>query len=235
MNNYQDKFDALLDPNIDEGTRKMYLAEINSNPAMKAEFESYQEAFKIANILERRTIKEEVKRIYNDVSLNPQATNQWKKMLGIVLAILALVTILYLFNSKSEPVNSHQIAAKYFTAYPDKITSMGENEINLSAYNQQNYTEALIELEGSSGYEASFYKAICHLALKEYAIAEKSLLDIESETPQSYAQAFEWYLALARIGNNKSDEALPVLDSFANNPNSNYQKDAARELLELLK
>ncbi len=235
MNNYHDKFDAILGKNIDENTRKLYLAEINANPAIRAEFESYQEVFKLANIMERRTIKEGIEAIYNDSSTNTNTPKAWKRIIGIIIAILTLLAVMYMLNSKSEPIDPPQLAAKYFTAYPDKITSMGENEINLSAYNRQKYGEALIELEGSTGYEASFYRAICHLALNDYAKAEKSLLDIKSEIPQSYTQALEWYLALAKIGNNKSEEALPILDSFANNPNSDYQKDAARELIKMLR
>ena len=235
MKSNQDKFDALLDQNIDENTRNTYLAEINANPTLKAEFESYQEVFKLANILERRTIKEDIKEIYKDGTIQNHTSKKWKKMLGITLAILTLLAILYILNSKSESVNPRQIAAKHFTAYPDKITSMGDNAINLAAYNQHNYHKALIDLEGNSGYEARFYKAICHIALKEYATAEKSLEDIKSEIPQSYSQALDWYLALAKIGNNKSAEALPILDSFANNANSNYQKEAARELIKKLK
>lgn len=235
MKNYQDIFDALLRQNIDHQTRDQYLAEIDADPELKKEFDSYQEVFKIANILERKTIKEDIRRIYKDDIVNDNPSNLWKKVVGMILGLLALLAILYMINSKSEPANPSQIAETYFTAYPDKVTSMGQNEINLSAYNRQNYTKALIELEGSTGYEANFYRAICHIALKEYAMAEQGLIDIKNDTPLSYAQAYEWYLALAKIGNNKSEEALPILNSFANNPNSNYQKNTARALLKKLK
>jgi len=235
MINYQEKFDALLSQTLDKSTENQYLEEINSDPAIKAEFESYKDAYALANILERRSIKDKIQQISDNSETVMQKSTKWKKPLLLLLSFLGLITLLYLLNSKPKQVKPTQFAEEYFSPYPDKVTSMGENTLDMGAYNRKDYSAAINIFKANEGFESRFYQAICELALKDYVSAETTLSAIQQDVPNTYSKAFEWYLAMAKIGNNKVDEAIPFLENFANSQNSNYQKEAAKELLKSLR
>jgi len=233
MKDYHDLFDQLLQGKLSESESKSLTNKIESDPKLKIEFDEYHSAFLVANLLERREIKSNVKDALKKDTIEKSGNGFWKKVLAFLLALLIISGLSYTYKSyfKTEKT-PQQYASEYFSPYPDKVTSMGENELDLSAYNNGNYTQAILDLEKTEGFEAKFYSGISHLGNQEYTKAVSVFQSVKASTPNSYKKPLQWYMALAHLGSNNTKEAKQLLEAMIADPNSNYKKDDASKILK---
>lgn len=160
-------------------------------------------------------------------------------------SVLLLVSTVWFFWDRQSEVPTEQLYAKYMEPYPNMVTPKVRGNVDadtlmavaLSLYDQEAYSEAAVLLEQIYNEEpndhAAFYLAICHLMLQK-ASTSISLLgsDLLKNSPHFSPVIVNWYLGLAFLQQNDSDQAL---DHFRFvEASSEALSDRARKIVKAL-
>jgi tetratricopeptide (TPR) repeat protein len=147
---------------------------------------------------------------------------QWWAAAAAVIIVSALAWVF--LNRKTEP---EQLFAKYYTADPGLITTMGGSDeysfdramIN---YKMGKYTEAATEWEALISLKAAndtllYFTASAYLAQKETKKAVPYYEKVAIDKNSAFSDDARWYLGLALIEENKFKEAIQWIEQ-SNHP-----------------
>lgn len=172
-------------------------------------------------------------------STNRKKTIHWKYYralaAGIVLFVLAG---LYFFIPRSSK-NNQELFQDYFVPYEDVMSVRGDDELNgaFEFYTKGNYENTIplfksYLLKHPDDANVLFYEGISELALGDTNQAVHSLEQV-TKLKSIFKEQAEWYLALAYLLANKTDQAIALLKNIAAQPEHDYQSKANDLLLKL--
>ncbi|ELR70933.1 hypothetical protein C900_03216 [Fulvivirga imtechensis AK7] len=164
-----------------------------------------------------------------------------KTILSIAAAIIIiLIPIGYLLMSDQTQQGPQELYTAYFKPYEDVISERSESsgllEQGLSAYNQENYRQAITYLEGfvkenPENNGSKTYLGIAYLASNEPEKAESILKDVTQNASGLFKEVSEWYLALAYLDLNQKNRAKDQFNNITSQPDHMYYSKA-KELLQ---
>ena len=100
-------------------------------------------------------------------------------------------------------------------------------------YNQKKYSEALTQLKNIQSPLTFEYQGLCHLQLKQYALALESFKKL-SENNDILQNKGLFYQAIVLIEMEKTYEAKTILNMIKTKPNA-FGKNESIELMKLIK
>ena len=169
----------------------------------------------------------------------PQKQSRIKSWAVSFLIALGIVSLgIFLVYSLASPPGTKLFASYYEPLDQFQWENSPQNpefEKGLTAYQGENYKEALLILEKleeeKDNPEVLFLLGLCHLALDRPEKAIPILSRIPNDSPLAGAAA--WYEGLGYLSLNKLEEAKPLLEITSEN--SSQFSERAKEILERLK
>lgn len=150
-------------------------------------------------------------------------------------AVLLLIPVYFLLKANAA---EEKLFARYFTPYENVATQSPRDPLNqaLEQYRSKNYAKALgiletMEDKGDVSDSTLFYKANVHLQLDQPREAIAALQKVPA-TSTFYEEA-QWYLALALLKNDDSEEAQEIVSKIAQKPTHPYHQQAEKLAKEL--
>lgn len=166
-----------------------------------------------------------------------------KRILSMAAAIIViLIPIGYILLSDFFKQDQQELFTAYFEPYDDVITERSEQagllEQALSAYNQENFRQAITYFEGflkeypeETGVKS--YLGISYLAVGEIDKAESSLEEVSQSGAGLFKEVSEWYLALTYLKAEQMDALQQQLKLITAQSDHMYYAQAQRLLEEI--
>ncbi len=160
----------------------------------------------------------------------------WKPLLAAA-SIVLIVALYFVINTLGSP-SHEELFQNYYEPYTTyaPVTMRGDGgditpmEQALGAYEAGNYDRAAEQLEAlAPGEQRDFYLAHSYMALGEESRATP-LLEQLAETSAEPASTINWYLALAYLKSDNTEQSREILHNLASYDNS--YKAKARQLLK---
>lgn len=158
--------------------------------------------------------------------------------LALLLSVIGL--LIWLLPTS---LTSQEIYAANFTMPADNITVRNDQSVAsalqsaMEAYNVQDYTTAITHfedfLQGESAHvPALFYSGVSYLALAEVGKAIQNLQKVTQIQDPTYAISAQWYLGLAYLKQNNTEQARKIFSSLKES-GSSYASKADTVLQQL--
>jgi TolA-binding protein len=157
-------------------------------------------------------------------------------------AVSVIMLIYFLTSQDNDNLRSESLYAKYYIGY-DQIVEMRSGEDTsgmfdngMKLYSSGNWEEAIHSLnQARQNFEltAAFYIGMCYMELQEYAKAEIQFHRVIDQSGD-FRQEAEWYLALALLADNKTEQSKALLQAIVVQKNHYFGK-IAKELLDDMK
>lgn len=166
-----------------------------------------------------------------------------KRFLSMAAAIIIiLIPIGYLLLSDFFKQDQQELFTAYFEPYDDVITERSEQagllEQALSAYNQENFRQAITYFEGylkenpeETGIKS--YLGISYLAVGETDKAERSLKEATQSGTGLFKEVSEWYLALTYLKAEQINPLKQQLKVITSQSGHMYRAQAEKLLKEI--
>ena len=206
--------------------------------ALAEELEKQRLTHMATDIYAQLLTKEKIKTISQQV-VNSKKRTRRLLSLAAAIAILIIAGGGYFFGSNN--YSNQALAQKYFDVYPDRITTMGaitdvSIEQGMKAYNEKKFDDALDIFSSLPDtieqYELiELYIGITRLGTDQVSAAINTLEQITNSGNQ-YAEAAQWYLALAYLENENPEAAIILLNKIVQD--ESFQSSNAERLLKNL-
>ena len=244
-----DLIDRYFENSLSPKEQKLFNDLLQNDSDFKAEFLFQKNLKQVIRASQQEELKSKLSQIEEKAQKNTRFMIVPKKW--IVAASLALITTFGVWTVKSLYYPSHEaIYETYFqvdrnTIYP---VVRGESIKTIEfrafvAYEAHNYYKAINlfnSVKNSDETHIIYYKALCFLALDKTGEAINLLNNVAinnklDNTSVSLKEKANWYLAMAYLKNNETAKAVARLSIIENNPDSNFKKQEAKEVLNYLK
>lgn len=149
-------------------------------------------------------------------------------LVASAVTFIMLASIAAFYFLANSPVVPSEMADTHFEAYSMGSTLPGTSTSTLSpeetaaweAYASKEYATAATAMAGllAAGTDTPklrFFLANAYVASNQAALAEPLLLDLRSSGGHAYAEAADWYLAMAFLAQSKEADAKRVLLNIA--------------------
>lgn len=122
----------------------------------------------------------------------------------------------------------------------ETVTVMDDTDLAMQKYEQKDYAGAAMDFETTlkkdpNNYNALFYSAVSYLSTGE---TDKAIIHLNKVLEKKDGELFDaaqWYLSLAYIKKNDTQNARKNLVELQKNPKSKYQKQADETLRDMQK
>ena len=232
----ENRFEQLLRNQLSEEESKQLLKEIAQNPALKKEFESYQNAWDLAKTLERRELKNKVRTIAAHQTRRKNKTWFWYA----AASVLILAAGYWAFQPE---IQTEHIAQSYFKPYPDKFSSMSIEQAKdsllqaMTAYNKKDYAEAVRlfnQLPPAYAQEVKLYEGIGLYEMGDKKNAKQIFKKLSQDSTSTYREAARWYLALTHLALNEKEAALLQLNEMLTDSLTTFHREDVSAIIEQL-
>jgi len=244
-----DLIDRYFENSLSPKEQKLFNDLLQNDSDFKAEFLFQKNLKQVIRASQQEELKSKLSQIEEKAQRNTRFMMVPKKWM--VAASLALITTFGVWTVKSLYYPSHEaIYETYFQVDRNTIHPVVRGEINKTiefrafvAYEAHDYYKAINLFNSVKNPNESYiiyYKALSFLAVDktDEAISLLSNVAINSKSDSASVSLMEkanWYLAMAYLKNNDTEKAVSRLSLIKNNPESNFKKQEAKEVLNYLK
>ena len=219
MDDFQhiDAIEAYLEQRMSLSERTAFEQKLASDPALKAEFDTYRAAMKLLEL--------------KVVEAPPTVKN---KRLGlswwsIAAGVLILIAVGIWAFAQSNYSDKTLVAANYqnpiFSNTLRGETGPGQYQVALADFNQGQYRQAIERLSGIEDEEALFLSAHSWFQLKEWEQAASIFKQLADNKINIRQESAEWFLALSYLAQGKEDKATQILQAIVTTEgHANQQK-----------
>ncbi|MEM6725616.1 MAG: tetratricopeptide repeat protein, partial [Bacteroidota bacterium] len=161
------------------------------------------------------------------------------RQLAIAAGLILLLTMGLLYFLGPGNIDTVQLAYDNFDAYPDRITAMSDQNLDsllalgLSAYNGQNYEEAIEAFSGLSNNHPQADLIQLYMGIAQFQTqSPASIASLKSlkEKGGNLESTASWYLALAYLAIAENDLAKAELEFLQQK--GDYRNSQVNTLLE---
>lgn len=175
----------------------------------------------------------------------PRSKKTFPKILAILALVAVLFTAFYMTRTLSKNQNTEQLFAQYNTVYYGEIDQRNGNETSAIDVNfdkamqeykiNEDYSAALsaFNLVSPSSNKIEFYKANCYIELGQFEKAKSTIANINSVTDEKLRYHIEWKSMLLNLKTNNKDQAIQSLSDISTQSNHLYFVDAQKLLSTL--
>lgn len=223
---------------LSEEERQEFDRRMESDEDFKREVAFRKELKEAITQDDRETIKQELQALENPIARK----KPWLWSAAASLLILVGISSFWFFGNQT--LDTDDLFNTHFEPYRNVVQPIERGDASedtrtqaFKAYEQGSYKDALNGFntltKTSNDPIIQFYKANTFLELGE---TEKAITILESNMTltDSLLEKHRWYLALAYMKVEKLEEAKKQLEHLLTNPNSEYKKEAAKNLLKEL-
>jgi tetratricopeptide (TPR) repeat protein len=229
--------------------QKLFNNLLQNDATFKEEFLFQKDLKQVIAVSQQEELKSTLSHIEENVQKNSRFMIVPKKWM--VAASLLLITTLGMWTVKSlyYPSND-EIYETYFEVDRNTIQPVvrGESLNTIEyrafvAYEAQDYYKAINlfnSVKNPDEIYIIYYKGLCFLALEKTDEAIALLSNVANTTTidgksADLEEKANWYLALAYLKNNDTENAISRLSLINNDPSSIFKKQEAQEVLNYLK
>ena len=197
--------------------------ELRTDPELKAKFEELKY---IIEGIEKVALKEELEQIH--ARSEAQDEKGFRKKSGLnrnYFSIAASVIIVALISTMLflRPKENERLFADYFESDPGLVTAMSSNDIDyefergMVDYKSGEYKAAIdrwkpLLAENPANDTLNYFLGTAHLELNNTGLAIARLKEVTKEPQSRFFNEAHWYLALAYLLENKTEDAFKALE-----------------------
>lgn len=175
----------------------------------------------------------------------PQKSNSRRTIILLTLSAIGLIVSYFIWQQSNTPneVQTNQIFASYYQPYSSNAVTRSDDAIDedylnaVEAYDNGKYNEAiasLIERVAANPTEIPTQLLLGNSYLNVSPPETQKAIDIFKSLAESgsdlYATTANWYLALAYLQNNETNEAKAIFEDLSQNASGRYA-NLAKEIL----
>ncbi len=219
-----------LEGDLTAEDKRSFEEQLDIDPYLREQVEQVRIALKG---VENTGLKNDLKNIHDEL-YNPSRDYRATIWRWVAVLVLLVPAVWFVVSNLNQP----DLFTAYFKPYPNVLTARATDNNTLTStmsdYSSGKYTSALsgfAELKemGIDSDEIDLYMGITYLQLDKTAEAIQLWSDLGSQ--HRYAPQIKWYLALAYLKSEQTDQAKKLLMALEQN-NFNYQQ--AQEILQRL-
>ncbi len=220
-----EKIEAFLEGRLDPAGHTEFEKSLQSNEALRKEYENYQLALKA---ISNRGLKDRLNEIHHEVIPQKRKTRQWLIPLGIA----ASVTILSIFFFLPDEQSMDQLYDQYYVplAIPN-LRDSPANDTQYPHYSAGEYQKAFDRLNRKIEPSSMDILVLGNtlIELKKYQEAIEIFSRLKNDPNTQIRHHALWYSAIVNIKVGDQKAAIQDLDELSSN--SIYQREA-RELID---
>jgi len=230
----------------DQNFREKFLVEKQLFESLNEEEWSYAEKIDLTEVKEYATLyrnnEDRLKQVIHKATLDHKRKNKKKtrRLVYVAVAAVALVAILINFYPQKSQKTIDEIYVNYNTYQVPSLVSRNTKEVDPdlafaeSNFKNKNYGEALIYIDkllkkDKDNSTLYVYKAISHMEIGEYSLAEVSLNDLTNSDLIDAEKGY-WYKSLLYLKTKDLDKCREILSVIIEN--SYFKNNEAKELLK---
>jgi hypothetical protein len=234
-----EQIEAYLDDELSAEERAAFEVALKNKPGLQEEVRAHQATRRAVEAYASQRTHDRVSKIF--ASQQKQQRPGFSTGMLRIAAAVALVLAMGIAYFYLQAPNAAQLAEDYLEPYPDRITTMGQNDANalataIQAYNQAQYDEAIAAFQQiPPGHPQQplidLYIGVSALETGRTPLARSALQPL-AEQAGDYQAAARWYLALAYLKEGDTAAARPLLNLLITA--DGYKAESARRLLDRL-
>ena len=234
--------EAYLEGQLSEEENAAFEARLQSDPALREQFELHRDALLLLRLDRQNTYKQQIRRISANQStqqseptvIRPLWSQRWGQLAAVIVLLIGFGW--WLWPTSSGVV----LEEEWLKPYPDRITTRAESDIDslllrgMFAYSSEDYEAAIVLLTNlyktdPENGDILFYLAQAHMASGNYQTAVNLFREMPEE--HRFAEAAEWYLSLSLIQHSQETEAREILQKISRQTTNAY-RERAEKILE---
>ena len=251
--NTKERYDLIekyLDQKMSTGERQQFEEQLKNDPALKEELELHRQVsatLKGEKVHELRSILTDVDKNWGTEKTSQKGvarTINFRRVIAIAATVLLLVMAYQMFFIGGQSISNEQLFADNFQPYQMLLSqrNLSAEEKNatlenaISAYSKGDFQTAsdafqLLSENEPDDISYQFYSAVAQLGAEKNETAITIFSNIISTQSNPFKEQSQWYLALAYLQIEKTDDATKALQTIQK---GQYKHKEAQQILKQL-